>query len=177
MRDAISTTTTTENIFERFADLIAPRLRERRLDAERRADTDELTGLANRAAFNRAEGSATNDPDIVFVIFDANNFGLVNKSCGHQEGDRLLRFYADALGGVARKFKARAFRLGGDEFVILCNKRFAAQIRDCVEQRARPSHYGDFTVSISGEIGGTLAQADSKLQERKRLRKNQDVSS
>lgn len=169
--------TTIEILFERVADLIAPTLRERRLNAERRADTDWMTNLANRAAFERAEPSAANDPGAAFVIFDANNFGLLNKLRGHAEGDQLLRFYADILAEVARRFNCRVFRLGGDEFVIICRTQSAEYIRDYAEQRAVPLDCGDFTVSLSGEIGGTLPQADSKLQRRKRERKSADLNS
>jgi len=163
----------TENtFFERLADFLAPRLRERRIDAERRADTDALTGMANRAAFDRAQVSGSQDANMAFIIFDLNNFGKINKQCGHAFGDEVLRHYADVIGQAAKKFKCRAFRLSGDEFVILAPRRFAAVVRDAVENRSREFKFTGFAVSISGATGATLAGADSRLQARKAARKS-----
>jgi diguanylate cyclase (GGDEF)-like protein len=162
----------TISIREQVAATIAPWTVERRNQLERLAFTDMLTGLANRAAFDKAENSAERDAGISFIFFDANNFGKINKECGHKEGDRVLKFYADVIKEVTKNFKARAFRYGsGDEFVILCGKKFAEKIRDAVEKRCVPVSYENFSVSISGEIGATMAEADTLLQSRKRARK------
>jgi diguanylate cyclase (GGDEF)-like protein len=157
-------------IQEKIVGVIAPRIIERRNHFERLANTDFLTGLANRAAFDRAERKATRD-GLAFIVFDLNDFGKVNKRLGHKKGDLVLQDFADKIGTVAAKFKARAFRLGGDEFAIICSPRFAETIRDQVERRARPVDFGDFFVSVSGEIGRSVADADSRLQTRKAAKK------
>lgn len=158
------------NFRQTLAELIAPEFVERRDELERLANVDELTGLANRRAFDRAERQARRSGEI-FIIFDANNFGKVNKLCGHAAGDEILKNYAGVIGTVAKNFKARAFRLGGDEFVVVCLPAFAARVRDRVERLAAAVDFGDFTVSISGETGATLAAADASLQARKTARK------
>jgi GGDEF domain-containing protein len=157
-------------IREQIATLIFPEITERRNLLERLAETDELTNLPNRRAFEKAHNRARRERH-AFIIFDLNNFGRVNKQCGHAEGDRLLKYYADVIQNVAAKFNARAFRLGGDEFVIIAPFRFSFRLRDAVERRALVKDFGDFCVSVSGEIDSSLAEADSKIQSRKTARK------
>lgn len=157
-------------IRELIADLIYPEGRERRDQAERIADTDALTGLANRRALDRALPTAEVDPDTSVVFFDANNFGLVNKQQGDAAGDELLREMAAAIQLTGKRFgcATRVFRKGGDEFVALVPTRWAHSFRDAAE-----AEFGiRGTVSLSGNVGSTLAQADERLQERKRQRKS-----
>lgn len=159
-----------EKIQENIVRLIAPSFIERRNEFERIANTDALTGLANRRAFDLASGRARRG-GAAFILFDLNNFGLVNKQRGHAAGDALLQYYADVLANVAFNFKARVFRLGGDEFVIICPHRFALNIRDAVERRAMTRKFDDFTVSISGEVGCSVEDCDKRLSARKAERK------
>lgn len=162
-----------ETFREKIAVFVAPAIERRLNQLQREADTDALTGLANRNAFTKALPQAEKDNQ-AFILFDLNNFKLVNKRFLHKAGDELLKRYADVLANVAFKFKCRVFRLGGDEFVIVCHRRFATQIRDAVEYRALPVNFGDFTVSISGVVGTSVEDADLRLQARKIARKNQD---
>jgi diguanylate cyclase (GGDEF)-like protein len=159
-----------EQVREKISNIIFPEGIERRNSLERAAMTDRLTGLANRAAFEKAHAAARRDRQS-FILFDLNSFGLLNKTSGHAEGDRVLRYYADVIHNVAQKYKCRAFRLGGDEFVVIAPPRFAYAVRDAIESRALARDFGDFCVSISGEVGLTLAEADSKIQSRKKARK------
>lgn len=157
-------------IREQIAGFIFPEMNNRRNELERLANVDELTGLANRRAFAKAERRARRER-MAFILFDANNFGRVNKTAGHAHGDRVLKQFSGVIGNVAQNFKVRAFRLGGDEFAIICSPRFADKIRNSVETRALPVEFGTFTVSISGEVGNSIDDADSRLQARKQARK------
>lgn len=160
---------------EKLGETLFPALRERRSLLEREIETDAFTGLGNRAAFDRAEPQALRD-GLRFILFDANNFGKINKQCGHRRGDEVLRRFSDVIANVARHYKARAFRYGsGDEFVIIVPARFAARVRDAVETRIRPLDFGDFVVSISGAVGSSIEDADTRLQARKTERKNVQV--
>ncbi len=93
-----------------------------RLDAERRALTDALTGLQNRAAFDDAllaaiaEAGPGRSPAVVLV--DLDSFKAVNDSRGHEAGDHALRAIAHALRLAARQGDLVA-RIGGDEFAFL----------------------------------------------------------
>jgi diguanylate cyclase (GGDEF)-like protein/PAS domain S-box-containing protein len=80
---------------------------------------DELTGLASRARIDEclADFAAQALPCSV-MLFNVDDFKLVNDLLGHDAGDRLLREVAGRLATVATDTVTVA-RLGGDEFVVL----------------------------------------------------------
>lgn len=160
-------------IRELVAGAIAPGLVEQRDEARRRAETDKLTNLGNREAFERAIAGDLPE-DAWFVFFDLNNFGQVNKKSSHAHGDAVLFLFADVVRKAAKAFGARAFRYGGDEFVVICRDMTAALIRDGVERRGKSVWIGKIEVSISGEIGPSVEEADAKVQTRKAARKNEN---
>jgi len=87
------------------------------------ADTDALTGLANRRFFEEQierEHIRMNRYPQVFTIayIDLDNFKQVNDQQGHQEGDLLLQSVASSLSQNIRSSDIAA-RMGGDEFAIL----------------------------------------------------------
>lgn len=155
------------------ADAIYPEGRERRDRLEREADTDSLTGLANRRALDRALPAAEAEPLISVVILDLDNFGEFNKRASHERGDEELRRAAQVICEAAGVFGCdeRVFRRGGDEFVVLCRVDHAAPVRDAVERRFGMTRAGDLCVTLTGTIGTTFGEADAKLQQRKRKTK------
>lgn len=159
-----------DNLRNRIAEILAPKVFVERDEAVRKANTDDLTELPNRRAFELALPRAEKERH-AFVFFDLNNFGQVNKIRGHEEGDRVLKYYADVLANVAHNYKARAFRYGGDEFVLIVSPKFAGKVRDAIERRALVKNFGTFSVSISGTVGSTAKEADALLQARKAERK------
>jgi diguanylate cyclase (GGDEF)-like protein len=86
---------------------------------EIRAETDGLTGLRNKATFDRqlAQAVAHGDPFSV-VMVDLDDFKAVNDAQGHQAGDAVLRHIAAALRNSVRDTDV-VFRYGGDEFTLL----------------------------------------------------------
>jgi diguanylate cyclase (GGDEF)-like protein/PAS domain S-box-containing protein len=97
------------------------------LEAElaRRAFTDALTGLPNRACFHdravqalaRVE-RAGGGPGVAVLLLDLDDFKTVNDSLGHPAGDALLVQAARRLLAATRGCDTVA-RLGGDEFAVL----------------------------------------------------------
>lgn len=89
-------------------------------DAERRAATDPLTGLGNRASLEFHLASLMDDRrrGAALMLLDLDHFKAVNDTYGHQAGDRILVSIANRLRLAARKTDFIA-RLGGDEFVLL----------------------------------------------------------
>ncbi len=90
---------------------------------QRRATTDALTGLPNRAEFERraVETLARLGRDggrACLMVIDLDQFKLVNDTVGHEAGDRVLVAAADALRSAVRESDLVG-RWGGDEFVVL----------------------------------------------------------
>jgi diguanylate cyclase (GGDEF)-like protein len=91
---------------------------------ESMAQTDGLTGLANRRRFDemlsreyrRAMREASS---LGVVLVDADRFKLFNDRYGHAAGDDCLRQVAVAVANAARRPGDLAARYGGEEFVLL----------------------------------------------------------
>ncbi len=87
------------------------------------ASHDPLTGLANRREFERCLQEAVTDAKTrnqlhALCYLDLDQFKIVNDTCGHAAGDRLLRQVTALLQNQVRKTDILA-RLGGDEFGLL----------------------------------------------------------
>ena len=91
--------------------------------AERRAETDELTGLANRTTLERRLEAAVTDAlrggrRLSALVLDLDDFKRVNDRHGHGAGDVCLRAVARALEASLRPGDL-AGRLGGEEFLVV----------------------------------------------------------
>ena len=89
----------------------------------RMATVDMLTGLTNRAAFDRRIREmislATRSKQmLLLLLIDLDRFKEVNDTIGHHAGDLLLRECGARIGEVCRESDVAA-RLGGDEFALL----------------------------------------------------------
>ncbi|MDM8355869.1 putative bifunctional diguanylate cyclase/phosphodiesterase [Pandoraea communis] len=86
---------------------------------KRLADTDALTGVANRASFYRnAEVTSVDSTGAAVVILDLDGFKDVNDTLGHVVGDGMLREVARRLASLVRPGDTVA-RIGADEFALL----------------------------------------------------------
>jgi diguanylate cyclase (GGDEF)-like protein len=90
---------------------------------EIQANTDSLTGLANRNLLSdrldQALIYASRAQRVVGVLLlDLDRFKTINDSMGHGAGDVLLKAIAERLNACAREGDTIA-RLGGDEFVVV----------------------------------------------------------
>lgn len=85
----------------------------------RMAETDQLTGLQNRASYQlRLDRMAVLCEHSFFCIYaDVNGLHEINNTQGHEAGDRMLRYIATAFGNVFGS--ENVYRIGGDEFVVL----------------------------------------------------------
>ncbi|MBD5551452.1 MAG: GGDEF domain-containing protein [Lachnospiraceae bacterium] len=82
---------------------------------QQKAEQDPLTGLANRAAFEKLQHVLKSDVSLVLFLMDVDNFKSVNDTYGHKVGDQVLQKVAEAL---QKSFRSEDFvmRIGGDEF-------------------------------------------------------------
>lgn len=90
---------------------------------EKKALTDELTGLYNRhggiALIEDGLSHLENGENAALIILDLDNFKGANDTYGHQFGDTLLKQVAEVLNKSFRETDVLC-RLGGDEFMVLC---------------------------------------------------------
>lgn len=94
-----------------------------RLQLDKLAHYDHLTGLANRLYFEtefpRAVAQATAQQQTLALLFiDLDNFKTVNDRWGHDAGDEVLQIVAKRMLSQLRQ-SDMVFRLGGDEFAVL----------------------------------------------------------
>ncbi|HEX8222617.1 MAG TPA: EAL domain-containing protein [Allosphingosinicella sp.] len=97
--------------------------RAEQVKARRIADTDPLTGLANRRAFlralsRRAATLARTGGGFALAMVDLDGFKPINDTFGHASGDRVL----EGIGGRLARAGGRGAliaRTGGDEFALL----------------------------------------------------------
>jgi diguanylate cyclase (GGDEF)-like protein len=87
------------------------------------AETDSLTGLLNRRAFDSAIQRElhlleTTGTPLSVAVFDIDHFKLVNDTHGHAAGDRVLRQTSRLCTRHIRSGDY-CFRYGGEEFVVM----------------------------------------------------------
>lgn len=136
-----------------------------RLDSEKQgARLDPLTGIANRKSFEeRFAHEIAQKPRaalaMVMLLWDLDNFKLINDSYGHRAGDRVLQSVAACFMAAVRGNDFVA-RIGGEEFVMLLSGAklqqamlVANQVRSAVE--ALRFHFRGTPVRVTVSCGLT----------------------
>lgn len=86
------------------------------------ANTDKMTGLFNRRAWENAldDVRQLNSIDNITVIeMDLNRLKIVNDNLGHLAGDEIIAASGKIINDYWGKY-GDCYRIGGDEFVVLC---------------------------------------------------------
>lgn len=146
------------------------RLAALRSDAQVRAVTDELTGLANRAGLQaalRARLPVTAPGRLLgLLLLDLDGFKSVNDAFGHGVGDEVLRVVADRLRDTVPD-SALVARLGGDEFVVLMGavdqtevERMAASISVAL---SAPTVVRSVLADVRASIGMSITDGSTGL--------------
>jgi diguanylate cyclase len=134
--------------------------REQRERLAHTANHDALTGLVNRAAFERqmdAALSQASSQTFCVLFVDLDRFKQVNDTGGHAAGDALLRDVAHVLTNAVRKSDVVA-RLGGDEFAVLlpgCPVDQAREIADklCAEVQGYQLVWNGDLFGVGASVG------------------------
>ncbi|MBY3273219.1 diguanylate cyclase [Rhizobium laguerreae] len=144
------------------------------------AETDGLTGMVNRRAFDEAfaretAGSARKNTPFSLLMVDIDRFKAYNDTYGHPAGDQCLRVVSRCLRQSVSRPADIVARYGGEEFVVLLPATSAKGAMIVAEQFARllsqenivhsGSEFGRVTASIgiSCATGATLRINPNRL--------------
>ncbi|MEA2292040.1 MAG: hypothetical protein QOF17_1060 [Solirubrobacteraceae bacterium] len=146
-----------------YVDVTERMARETRMRAE--ADSDPLTGLANRRALERTLASAVERAgrlgrEVAVVMLDLDGFKALNDRWGHLAGDAALRSVAQRLTRAVRERDLVA-RLGGDEFVVVLGdlQPGTAAVDECCARIAAALGAPLRFEGGSAEVGAALGRA------------------
>jgi diguanylate cyclase (GGDEF)-like protein len=131
-------------------------------EVNRRADTDALTGLANRRRFDESLQRELSQSDrfghpVSLVLVDLDHFKQVNDSHGHEAGDAVLRAVARMLADGVRTVDLCA-RFGGEELAILLPQTTATgayELADRLRRRiaGRPIRVNETEIAVTASFG------------------------
>ncbi len=144
------------------------------------AQIDPLTEIGNRRSYENYISSIKylKNQKIALVIVDLDNFKEVNDTYGHEEGDKLLKGFAQLCVDNLRK-KDSIFRYGGDEFVIILEdvkKEEVYSILKRINRKLKQEMNVTFSAGVaygnSDEIESLFKIADQNLYKAKAEGKN-----
>ena len=152
------------------------------LRLERLATTDELTGAANRRAFDTRlseamSRSTRNDVPFSLAIIDIDNLKQINDKHGHVAGDQVIKRISSTIQEMIRVSDCLA-RWGGDEFAALIESTGADArlLAERIQERLAKALDGEIPTTISVGIAeyqsddtseSLLRRADRALYESK----------
>lgn len=156
------------------------------LSCEMSSLMDGLTGLLNRAAFNKQIEHlklSAKRTSVLFMI-DINDFKHINDTKGHTYGD----FYLKEIGKILEMvfpFNAKIFRFGGDEFSVILSMKpddsidsYAGKLDSILKSRQiEDADFPDVAVGYSifeADIAArdTIDLADNNMYKNKRTKEN-----
>jgi diguanylate cyclase (GGDEF)-like protein len=149
---------------------VADRLRDQRLaltDAERRAQSDALTGVLNRRSLLERLDSAclrarARGLPIALLFIDLDHFKQINDTYGHPAGDACLKAIIGPIQSELRQSDVIG-RYGGEEFVVILSSADAAAaqpIAERIRQRVAEISVPGFGASIHLTCSIGIATSD-----------------
>lgn len=161
-------------------------LNEYRDKMEMISNTDALTGVKNRRAFNEESEKLWQESKIRSMVFiDLDGLKYCNDTYGHFYGDQYIKAVCEIL-LTHLKETEQLYRMGGDEFLILsqeddlisCKQRlsqirkeFIQQMEDCVPFSCDFS-YGCVDLHDCQNVSECLSLADKRMYEYKMTKPN-----
>jgi len=170
-----------------------------RIQIEREATVDQLTGVPNRRRYDEVSVQRWQDAIRLGVpfsvcMFDIDKFKVYNDTFGHPAGDKVIKAVAETASSMLRRGTDFFARYGGEEFVALIlgggsENDFAhlCRVRQAVEE-LHIAHNPEVSPWVTISIGGIsvlpkaessfdtyLKMADAMLYDAKRFGRNQVV--
>jgi len=152
----------------RYVTRASSQFRSKAAEHEEQALRDPLTGLPNRALFNRIMDRALADcpPNglVAVLLMDLDRFKEINDSLGHFNGDLVIERVGKRLASVLREGDVVA-RLGGDEFAMLlpnvqARDSVAGAIKRVQDALEEPFTAGGLALRVEASIGAALYPDD-----------------
>ncbi len=159
-----------------------------------RAQIDGLTGLYNRAHFDRRwteefSGALRHNRPISLAVIDLDHFKSINDTFGHPAGDAVIKGLGGLLVDLSRSSDI-ACRYGGEEFVVILNETGpddagtqCERVREALEAMTWPRHPErtvTCSIGIAGisagttlDAAGVIEEADKQLYKAKKGGRNQ----
>lgn len=153
------------------------------------ANTDMLTGFANRNAFAVMMHNADTRKRFVkkaFISVDFDGLKQINDSLGHEKGDEYLKTGTSLIRDAVGK-KGNLYRVGGDEFVIALSGEACHNLRVLIKQIEEKLQEYNKTAEMKVQfsigsaifdekhdhtLSDTLKRADTEMYECKKHKKN-----
>ena len=137
-------------------------------EAERRAQTDALTGVLNRAALiERFDASCLRMQrrglPVSVLFIDLDHFKQINDTCGHAAGDACLGAVVAPIQAELRQSDVIG-RYGGEEFVVVltgADEAAAVPVAQRICQRVAEVRVGGFDAPISLTCSIGVASSDT----------------
>lgn len=164
-------------------------------DARRASETDGLTSLPNRRAFDlgldaEIDRAREDGTSLTLLVTDVDHFKKFNDTFGHRVGDEVLKLVGRVLKSLLKGRDTPA-RYGGEEFCVILPTTdvqggfaVAEQIRKAISAKALKSartgqSYGQITLSIGcaelrsdDNAGSLIERADAALYVAKQTGRN-----
>jgi diguanylate cyclase (GGDEF)-like protein len=131
-------------------------------EVDRRARTDQLTGLWNRHHFGEQLQRTLNEADrygtqVSLVLVDIDHFKRVNDTWGHEAGDAVLRQVARILQDGVRSVDI-CVRYGGEEIALLLaqtDSEHAVEVAERLRGRiaAQPLKHRGAEIAVTASFG------------------------
>lgn len=138
------------------------------------ANTDVLTGIANRRYFMQQAGKVLKHQQRTgtacsLLMLDIDHFKQLNDTHGHLAGDKALQLICDYIQSQLRDYDLFA-RYGGEEFVILLADIAApeaVQVAERIQQQLalHPMCYRNKTIPLQLSVGVAQLQPRQSLTE------------
>ena len=149
------------------------------------ANTDALTGIKNRLAYEIAEEHMNEEikegtiSPFAIGIFDLNNLKKTNDKYGHEVGDSLI---CEAAKLICNTFThSPVYRIGGDEFAVILlgadffdREKIFAKFQKTISKNRKDnkvvvaSGFEDFVFSVDKNVADVFDKADDKMYENKK---------
>ena len=164
------------------AEALIEQVRGQKVELENQANTDRLTGLANRRFFDthiqaelrrllRQRRQHGQDSRMAMAMIDVDHFKLFNDTNGHMAGDACLRAVAETIQSCIFRPGDLACRFGGEEFLLMLPdtdeegaRVVAESVRASIEWAALPHPSSPVSSVVTVSIGITSAEVTEAFE-------------